>query len=151
MLLYLARVHGPFMPMPHPSDIGCHVSTAVCIHVHQYGSGCVTKHCSAFLLLAVTPHPTAICSQAWGVPAGDPLVQPRGINRSPSSSYTYKGGGGQSSYGGASQSHGQQSSFVSPGKQTAKEAMRRARKPLSMKHCTSIIDGLKTIYFNKVW
>ena len=78
-------------------------------------------------------------------------MQPRGINRSPSSSYTHKGGGSQSGYaGGAAQSYGQQSSFVSPGKQTAKEAMRRARKPLSMKHCTSIIDGLKTIYFNKV-
>ena len=80
--------------------------------------------------------------------AGEPLVQPRGINRSPSNSYTFKSG---SSYtAGANQSYGQQSSFVSPGKQTAKEAMRRARKPLSMKHCTSIIDGLKTIYFNKV-
>ncbi len=77
-------------------------------------------------------------------------MQPRGINRSPSSSYTYKGGAAQSSFGGANQSQGNQSSFVSPGKQTAKEAMRRARKPLSMKHCTSIIDGLKTIYFNKV-
>lgn len=77
-------------------------------------------------------------------------MQPRGINRSPSSSYTYKGGAAQSSFGGANQSQGHQSSFVSPGKQTAKEAMRRARKPLSMKHCTSIIDGLKTIYFNKV-
>lgn len=80
--------------------------------------------------------------------AGEPLVQPRGINRTPSNSYTYKGS--SQSAGGATYSGGAQSSFVSPGKQTAKEAMRRARKPLSMKHCTSIIDGLKTIYFNKV-
>lgn len=80
--------------------------------------------------------------------AGDPLVQPRGANKTPSNSYTYKGS--SQSAGGATYGGGGQSSFVSPGKQTAKEAMRRARKPLSMKHCTSIIDGLKTIYFNKV-
>ena len=79
---------------------------------------------------------------------GEPLVQPRGINRTPSNSYTYKGS--SQSAGGATYGGGAQSSYVSPGKQTAKEAMRRARKPLSMKHCTSIIDGLKTIYFNKV-
>ncbi|DBA71146.1 hypothetical protein WJX79_000852 [Trebouxia sp. C0005] len=96
------------------------------------------------------PFTNGTSSSARTLPDGDPLVQPRGINRSPSSSYTYKGGAAQSSFGGANQSQGNQSSFVSPGKQTAKEAMRRARKPLSMKHCTSIIDGLKTIYFNKI-
>ena len=73
---------------------------------------------------------------------------PRGINRTPSNSYTYKGSG--QSAGGATYGGSAQSSFVSPGKQSAKEAMKRTRKPLSMKHCTSIIDGLKTIYFNKV-
>ena len=28
--------------------------------------------------------------------------------------------------------------------------LKRVKKPLTMKHCTSIIDGLKAIYFNKV-
>lgn len=70
----------------------------------------------------------------------------RSFSRAPSytAAGSYASGGRQASYTGV------QSSFVSPGKQTTKEALKRSKKPLSMKHCTSIIDGLKTIYFNKV-
>ncbi|KAL3143092.1 hypothetical protein ABBQ38_003366 [Trebouxia sp. C0009 RCD-2024] len=97
---------------------------------------------------AQNPFTNGTSTSAPTVPHGEPLVQPRGINRTPSNSYTYKGS--SQSAGGATYGGGAQSSFVSPGKQTTKEALRRARKPLSMKHCTSIIDGLKTIYFNKI-
>ena len=44
-----------------------------------------------------------------------------------------------------------QSSYTSPTSRTnAKDVVKRVKKPLTMKHCTSIIDGLKAIYFNKV-
>lgn len=44
-----------------------------------------------------------------------------------------------------------QSSYTSPTSRTnAKDVLKRVKKPLTMKHCTSIIDGLKAIYFNKI-
>ena len=44
-----------------------------------------------------------------------------------------------------------QSTYTSPTSRTnTKSVLKQVKKPLTMKHCTSIIDGLKAIYFNKV-
>lgn len=94
---------------------------------------------------AQNPFMNGASTSANSSPDGPSPAQ-RSFSRTPSytAAGSYTSGGRQASYTGA------QSSFVSPGKQTTKEALKRSKKPLSMRHCTSIIDGLKTIYFNKI-